>query len=66
MAKNKYVLLGTEIGAAMAPVMKELATYQGDALKLEGGFVTVIDNEVEHFTVAVIRLAEGQSVKRKE
>lgn len=65
-AKSKYVLMGPEIGAAGEPVMKELTTYEGNALKIDDGFVTVYDNEAQVFTVAVIRLAEGQSTKLKE
>ncbi len=66
MEKRKYVLLGPEIGSANVPVMKELANYVGDSLKIEDGFVTVNDYEAPGGTVAVIRLAEGQSIKRKE
>lgn len=64
MAKQKYTLLGTEMGAN-ALVTKELATYEGDYLTVEHGFVVVNDNDVQNGTVAIIRLAEGQSVKRK-
>ena len=46
--------------------MTELVVYEGDALDLEGEFVKVIDNDAQQFTVAVIRLAQGQSVKRIE
>jgi hypothetical protein len=66
MAKYKYVLLGPEFGATSRTVIKELATYEGDSLKMDEGFVTVHDNDAQGFTVAVIRLAEGQSIKRKE
>jgi hypothetical protein len=65
MAKNKYVLLGMEMGAA-AVVMKELASYEGDYLTLDHGFVTIGADDARGGTVAVIHLAEGQSVKRKE
>ena len=66
MAKQKYVLVGPEAGAGGVLVMKELVTYEGDALELEGDLVTVRDNDVQNFVVAVIRLAEGQSIKRME
>jgi hypothetical protein len=66
MAKNKYVLLGPEVGSAMVPVIKELATYEGDALRLEDGFALVIDNEAQNMIGAIIRLGEGQSIKRKQ
>ena len=64
--KNKYVLIGPEIGSAGVQVTKELATYEGNALKIQDGFVMVHDNEAQSFTVAVIRLGEGQSIKLKE
>jgi hypothetical protein len=67
MAKQKYVLVGPEAGAAgIIPVTKELVTYEGDALYIEGGFVVVQDSECQGLKAAVIRLAEGQSIKRKE
>jgi hypothetical protein len=64
MAKNKYALFGFEMGAANVPVMKELVSYEGDALQISNGFVEVTDNDAQNFTVAVIRLDEGQSIKR--
>lgn len=66
MSKQKFVLLGPEIGASGTPVTKELATFQGDALDLEGGFVRVIEYGAANLAVAYIRLAEGQSIKRAE
>jgi hypothetical protein len=66
MAKQKYVLVGPEAGATGHPVIKELSTYEGDALHLEDGFVVVHDNAAQGLRVAVIRLAEGQSIKRTE
>jgi hypothetical protein len=64
MAKHKYVLVGPEAGAANVLVTKTLFDYEGDALKIEDGFVTIRDNEAENFIAAVIRLAEGQSIKQ--
>lgn len=64
MAKHKYILLGPEIGAGGTPVTKELATYEGDRLLFEGDFVYISD--AGNYRTAVIRLAEGQSVKRVE
>ena len=40
-------------------------TYEGDALTVDGSVVTIAD-EHPYVTVAVIRLAEGQSIKQKE
>ncbi len=65
MAKHKYVLVGPDAGATGAPVIKELMTYEGDALTVDGSVVTIAD-EHPYVTVAVIRLAEGQSIKQKE
>lgn len=64
MEKHKFILVGQEVGASGLPVTKELFTYEGDALGLEHGFVTVLDFEAPGQTVAVIRLGEGQSIKR--
>ena len=66
MAKHKYVVEGPEAGATGAPVTKALFTYEGDALELDGGIVSVIDYAVPGLKVAVIRLAEGQSIKRQD
>ena len=66
MAKYKYVLVGPEIGAGGVPVTKELVTYAGDYLALEDGFVKVCDDGANNYNVAVIRLAEGQSIKKTE
>jgi hypothetical protein len=65
MAKQKYVLMGPAIGAANVEVMQELCSYDGDVLEIEAsGFVRVIEYGAQSLTVAVIRLAEGQSIKR--
>ena len=66
MAKYKYVLTGPETGASGNLVMKELVVYEGDYLKLEDGLVKVQDMAAHEFTVAVIRLGEGQSLKRAD
>jgi hypothetical protein len=63
MAKHKYVLVGPQIGAAQVPITQELFTFEGDALRLKDGFVVVAADAAD---VAVIRLAEGQSINRKE
>lgn len=64
MAKRKYVLLGPETGSSGFTVVKELVTFEGDALRLEDGFVLVRDNEAQDFNAAVVRLAEGQAIKQ--
>ncbi len=66
MAKYKYVLVGPEAGATGHPVIKELATFEGDAFHVDDGFVRIIDYTAQNLNVAVIRLAEGQSIKRVE
>lgn len=43
-------------------VTKELVDYEGDSLKSEGDFVYITDEG--NYRTAIIRLAEGQSVKR--
>ncbi|HEX4039143.1 MAG TPA: hypothetical protein VHX37_13885 [Acidobacteriaceae bacterium] len=62
MAKHKYALIGPEIGAANVPVTKELVTYEGDSIRIEGEFLSIVDEGNDR--TATIRLAEGQSVKR--